>query len=123
MSQSPHDLGYLDYGQSASRSPGRHNYGVAAFPTGMSLPRQQQRQFEAPLGGASGLYNDRHGPASYNPRGMDTMTGGMPNYMMEAQQGWNYAGGGAATVNGALNGPGRQRSMNRRAALPQVCAS
>jgi len=45
---------------------------------------------------------------------------GMPNYLMEnTQQPWNYSSSGVATVNGAVNGPSRQRSVNRRAALPQ----
>ncbi|GAO17590.1 hypothetical protein UVI_02050740 [Ustilaginoidea virens] len=53
---------------------------------------------------------------------MDTMTGpvGMSGgYMLDNGQSWNYNSIGVATVNGAINGPGRQRSVNRRAALPQ----
>lgn len=124
MSQPPHDnMSYLDYSQSASRSPGSRNYGGAGFAAGLSLPRQAQRPFDAPLG-TSALYGDRSGAgAGFNPRAMDTMSGaGVPGYMLDsAQQAWNYAGSGAATVNGAMNGPNRQRSVNRRAALPQVC--
>lgn len=47
--------------------------------------------------------------------------GGMPGgYMLDNNQSWNYNAAGVATVNGAMNGPGRQRNVNRRAALPQV---
>lgn len=128
MSQQQHDLGYLDYNAGPNRSPNssRPNYGgSAAFGgAGMSLPRQTQRPFDAPLG-SSALYPSDRAPGGYNPRGMDNMTptGGMPGYMMDAnQQGWNYNSSGVATVNGAVNGPNRQRSINRRAALPQVGA-
>lgn len=124
MSQQPHDMGYLDYGTSANRSPSssRSNYaGAGGFGAGMSLPRQSQRPFEAPLGSSALYPADRIGSA-YNPRGMDNMAGGMPGYMLDNGQAWNYNTNGVATVNGAVNGPGRQRNVNRRAALPQVCA-
>jgi hypothetical protein len=54
---------------------------------------------------------------------MDTIGGGggMPGYMMDNNQSWSYNGSGVATVGGAVHGPGRQRSVNRRAALPTVC--
>ena len=54
---------------------------------------------------------------------MDTMgnAAGMPSYLLDnSQQPWNYSSSGVATVNGAVNGPSRSRSVNRRAALPQV---
>lgn len=118
--QQQQDMGYLDYGTPQNRSPGtRQNYG-GQF--GLSLPRQSQRPFEPPLGSAA-LYGgpDRSGGFA---RGMDTMGGGMPSYLLDsAQQSWNYNNSGVATVNGAVNGPSRQRSVNRRAALPQVWLS
>lgn len=124
MTQQPHDMGYMDY-NTASRSPSssRPNY-AAGFGAGMSLPRQSQRPFDAPLG-SSALYPAERlggggGGGGYNPRGMDTMAGGMPGYMLDNGQAWNYNTSGVATVNGAVNGPGRQRNVNRRAALPQV---
>lgn len=122
MTQQPQDLSYLDYGSSANRSPGtRQNYG-GAFGSGLSLPRQTQRPFDAPLG-SSALYGGERPGAGF-PRGMDNMAsaGGMPSYLLDnnQQQPWNYSAGGVATVNGAVNGPSRQRSVNRRAALPQV---
>lgn len=40
--------------------------------------------------------------------------------MLDNSQAWNYNAGGVATVNGAMNGANRQRSVNRRAALPTV---
>lgn len=122
MTQPPHDIGYLDYGTSANRSPSssRTGYG-GAFGAGMSLPRQSQRPFDAPLG-SSALYPADRLAGGYNPRGMDNMpqAGGMPGYMLDNGQAWNYNTSGAATVNGAINGPNRNRSVNRRAALPQV---
>lgn len=125
MTQQPHDLGYMDYGTSTSRSPSssRPNYGGAAgFNAGMSLPRQSQRPFDNNQLGSAALYPaDRlGGGGGYNPRAMDNMQGGMPGYMLDNGQSWNYNTSGAATVNGAVNGPGRQRNVNRRAALPQV---
>ncbi|KND94279.1 RNA-binding post-transcriptional regulator cip2 [Tolypocladium ophioglossoides CBS 100239] len=122
MSQQPHDMGYLDYPTPANRSPNssRQNYG-AAFGSGLSLPRQAQRPFDGPLG-TSGLYpTDRIG-GGFNARAMDTMAGagGVPGgYMLDNGQTWNYGNAGVATVNGAVHGPNRQRSVNRRAALPQ----
>lgn len=116
-------MGYLDYPTPANRSPNssRQNYG-AAFGNGLSLPRQAQRPFDGPLG-ASGLYpTDRIG-GGFNPRAMDNMAaaGGAPGgYMLDNGQAWNYGNAGVATVNGAVHGPNRQRSVNRRAALPQV---
>lgn len=126
MSQQTHDLGYLDYGAQANRSPNsRQNYGSpAAFGAGVSLPRQQsQRPFDSPLGSA--LYPTERITGGYNPRAMDNMGGhgGMHGgYMLDNGQSWNYSSGGVATVNGAVHGPNRQRSVNRRAALPQVCS-
>lgn len=121
------DLGYHDYGAPSNRSPGsRPNY-TNAFGSGLTMPRQSQRPFDASQLGSSALYpSDRAGPSASYPRGIDPMgpPGGMPNYLMDnAQQAWNYNSGGVATVNGAVNGPSRQRSTNRRAALPQVCSS
>lgn len=54
---------------------------------------------------------------------MDTIGGGgaMPGYMMDNGQTWNYNSGGVATVGGNVHGSQRQRSVNRRAALPTVC--
>ncbi len=123
MAQQPHDMSYLDYNSGTNRSPStsRQQYGGGApgFNAGLSLPRQAQRPFEAPLG-SSALYSDRHNPG-YNARGMDTISGGaVPSYMLDGNQGWTYSASGAATVNGAVNGPNRSRSVNRRGALPQV---
>lgn len=121
MTQQPHDMGYLDYGTSTSRSPSssRPTYAAAGnFAAGLSLPRQSQRPFDAPLG-SSALYPAERLGGGYNPRGMDSMAGGMQGYMLDNGQAWNYNTSGVATVNGAVNGPGRQRSVNRRAALPQ----
>lgn len=123
MTQQPHDMGYLDYGTSTSRSPSssRPTYAAAGgFAAGLSLPRQSQRPFDAPLG-SSALYPAERLGGGYNPRGMDGMAGGMQGYMLDNGQAWSYNTSGVATVNGAVNGPGRQRSVNRRAALPQVC--
>ncbi|KAI6781604.1 RNA-binding post-transcriptional regulator-like protein [Emericellopsis cladophorae] len=120
MAQPPQDIGYLDYGTPANRSPGtRHNFGPFG---GHSLSRQAQRPFDAPLG-SSALYGapDRNG--SFHRGGMETMSGNIPSYLLDShspQPGWNYNGAGVATVNGAVNGPSRQRSVNRRAALPQT---
>ncbi len=124
MTQQPQDLSYLDYGASTNRSPGnRQNYG--GFNSGLSLPRQTQRPFDGPLGSSALYGGDRSGGGF--PRGMETIgsTGGMPSYLLDNnQQPWNsYASNGVATVNGAVNGPNRQRSVNRRAALPQVSHS
>ncbi|KAF7563348.1 hypothetical protein G7046_g779 [Stylonectria norvegica] len=120
--QNPHDMGYLDYNTSTSRSPNssRPNYGGAGgFNAGMSLPRQAQRPFDAPLG-SSALYPAERLVGGYNPRGIDTMSAsGMPGYMLDNGQAWNYNTSGVATVNGAVNGGNRQRGVNRRAALPQ----
>jgi hypothetical protein len=122
MSQQPHELGYLDYGTPANRSPNssRQPYN-GAFGSGLTLPRQTQRPFDSALG-SSALYPADRAGGAYNPRHVDNMTpvGGMPSYMLDNGQSWNYNASGAATVNGAVNGPNRQRSVNRRAALPQV---
>ncbi|OAA34982.1 Nucleotide-binding, alpha-beta plait [Metarhizium rileyi] len=121
MSQQHHDMGYLDYTGHASRSPtSRQNYG-AGFASGLSLPRQPQRPFDVPLGSSALYPSDRIG-SGYNPRGIDNMPGpgGMHGgYMLDNGQTWNYNTVGVATVNGAMNGSNRQRSVNRRAALPQ----
>ncbi|EWY80511.1 hypothetical protein FOYG_16480 [Fusarium oxysporum NRRL 32931] len=118
MSQQPHDMGYLDYGTSTNRSPNsRQNYATAGGFAGLSLPRQSQRPFDAPLGSSALYPADRIG-SGYNHRGMENMAG-MQGYMLDNGQAWNYNTTGVATVNGAVNGPGRQRNVNRRAALPQ----
>ena len=134
MSQQPHDMGYLDYTIPPNRSPNssRQAYGgPSIFATGLSLPRQTQRPpFDAPLG-SSALYLTERMGAGFNPRAMDGMPapGAMPGamhaampggYMLDNSQMWNYAAAGVATVNGAIHGPNRQRSVNRRAAIPQV---
>ena len=123
MSQQAPDIGYIDYSAPPNRSPSstRQPYGSAsAFGPGLTLPRQSQRQFEAPLG-SSALYPSDRAASGYNPRPTENMAhGGTPSYMLDNSQLWNYGASGAATVNGAVNGPGRQRSINRRAALPQV---
>lgn len=127
MAQQPHDMSYLDYNSGSNRSPSssRQPYGGAGagFNGGLSLPRQAQRPFDAALGSSSLYPPDRASPG-YNGRGMDTISGasGMASYMLEGNQGWSYSASGAATVNGAVNGPNRSRSVNRRAALPQVRA-
>lgn len=129
MSQQHHDLGYLDYSSPANRSPSsRQNYaGGAAFASGLSLPRQTHRPFDAPLG-SSALYPTERIPAGFNHRALDSMAaaaaaGLHSGYMLDNSQTWNYSTTGVATINGAMHGSNRQRSVNRRAALPQVCAS
>lgn len=124
MTQQPHDMGYLDYSAPANRSPSssRQQYGGGSgFAPGMSLPRQSQRPFDGPLG-SSALYPSDRVAGGYNSRPGDNMPpgGGLPGYMLDNSQNWNYNAGGVQTVNGAVNGPNRQRSVNRRAALPQV---
>lgn len=99
-----------------SRSPNssRPSYPQSAFPTGFSLPRNAQRPFDSPL------YSDRVSPAYGMRGGMDQMPSvpGLPGgYMLDGNQGWGY---NANTVNGPLNGGGRQRNNNRRGALPSV---
>ncbi|PHH88611.1 hypothetical protein CDD83_7299 [Cordyceps sp. RAO-2017] len=123
MSQQPHDLGYLDYSSPANRSPGssRQNYGGGAFASGLSLPRQTQRPFDAPLG-SSALYPTDRITGAFNPRAMENMTlaaGMHGGYMLDNGANWSYNASGVATVNGNIHGPNRQRSVNRRAALPQ----
>ncbi|ENH72636.1 RNA-binding post-transcriptional regulator cip2 [Fusarium oxysporum f. sp. cubense race 1] len=109
MSQQPHDMGYLDYGTSTNRSPNsRQNYATAGGFAGLSLPRQSQRPFDAPLGSSALYPADRIG-SGYNHRGMENMAG-MQGYMLDNGQAWNYNTTGVATVNGAVNGPGRQRN-------------
>lgn len=122
MTQQPHDLGFLDYNPTSNRSPSssRQPYGAPAYGPGMNLPRQAQRQFESPLGPAA-LYSSDRNMGGYNSRGLETLgSGGIPSYMLDNSQSWNYNTSGAATVTGALNGPNRQRSMNRRGVIPQV---
>ncbi|KAL7895570.1 hypothetical protein HDV64DRAFT_96091 [Trichoderma sp. TUCIM 5745] len=118
MAQQPHDMTYLDYGTATNRSPSssRQNYG---FAPGLSMPRQTQRPFEAPLPSNS-LYSSDRLASSYGSRAMDTIGGGgaMPGYMMDNGQTWNYNNTGVATVGGNVHGSQRQRSVNRRAALP-----
>lgn len=122
--QQPHDLGYLDYNNSnPNRSPSssRQTYSGAPGFGGLSLPRQAQRPFDAPLGSSALYPSDRVGNG-YNPRAAETLSpsSGMPSYMLDGNQTWNYNASGAATVNGALHGGNRNRGVNRRAALPQV---
>ncbi|KAG5975122.1 hypothetical protein E4U58_001947 [Claviceps cyperi] len=123
MSQYPHDLSYLDYPAPSGRSPSasRQNYGVG-FSSGLSLPRQAQRPFDVHLG-SSALYPFDRINGGYNLRPMDNLGGpsSIPTgYMLDNGQSWTYNAGSIATVNGAVNGPGRQRNVNRRAALPQT---
>lgn len=122
MSQQHHDLGYLDYSSPANRSPtSRQNY--AAFASGLSLPRQAQRPFDPPLG-SSALYPTERIPAGFNPRALENMAaaaGMHGGYMLDNGQTWNYSTAAVATVNGAMHGSNHQRSVNRRAAIPQVC--
>ncbi|KAM0451590.1 hypothetical protein ACHAPV_009931 [Trichoderma viride] len=118
MAQQPHDMTYLDYGAGTNRSPSssRQNYG---FAPGLSMPRQTQRPFDAPLP-SNNLYSSDRLAGGYGSRAMDTIGGGgaMPGYMMDNGQTWNYNSGGVATVGGNVHGSQRQRSVNRRAALP-----
>ncbi|PHH78606.1 hypothetical protein CDD82_2948 [Ophiocordyceps australis] len=121
MSQQHHDMGYVDYAAAnRSSSASRQTYGASpAFASGLSLPRQTQRPFDPPLGSSSLYPADRMGP--FHPRAMDTMTatGGVPaGYMLDSGHTWSYPAPSVATVNGAVHGPNRQRSVNRRAALP-----
>ena len=122
MSQHQNDM-YLDYSAPpANRSPSssRQGYG-GAFQSGFSLPRQSQRPFDQPLGSSALYPAERLG--AFNPRGMDQMSPannlGPTGYMVDNQP-WSYGGSNVATVNGAMNGASRQRSVNRRAALPTV---
>lgn len=117
-----HDM-YLDYNAPPNRSPSTSRPylgGGGGFQSGMSLPRQSQRPFEAPLG-SSALYNDRM-PSGYNQRGLDQLgqQSGMPGAFMPDNSQWNYNPAGVATVNGAMNGTSRQRSVNRRVPIPTV---
>ncbi|TDZ39571.1 RNA-binding post-transcriptional regulator cip2 [Colletotrichum sidae] len=116
MSQQQHDM-YLDYAAPTNRSPSSSRAYAGGFQSGLSLPRQAQRPFDNALGSSALFPSDRLG---YNPRAMDQMSAnGMPGgYMLDNSQAWNYNAGGVATVNGAMNGANRQRSVNRRAALP-----
>lgn len=119
MSQQQHDM-YLDYSTPANRSPSSSRAYAGGFQSGMSLPRQAQRPFDNGLGSSALFPSDRLG---YNPRAMDQMSAanGLPGgYMLDNSQAWSYNAGGVATVNGAINGANRQRSVNRRAALPTV---
>ncbi|GKT97430.1 R3H domain-containing protein [Colletotrichum tofieldiae] len=108
---------YLDYSAPANRSPSSSRAYAGGFQSGLSLPRQAQRPYDNGLGSSALFPSDRLG---YNPRAMDQMSAnGMPGgYMLDNSQAWNYNAGGVATVNGAMNGANRQRSVNRRAALP-----
>ncbi|KAG5926785.1 hypothetical protein E4U42_002953 [Claviceps africana] len=122
MSQQPHDMGYLDYAAPSGRSPtsSRQTYGVG-FASGLTLPRQSQRPFDVHMG-SSALYSSDRISGGYNPRALETLggAGGIPSaYMLDNGQSWNYNSASIATVSGAVNGPGRQRNVNRRAALPQ----
>lgn len=122
MAQQPHDMTYLDYGTATNRSPSSSRQNYANFASGLTMPRQNQRPFDAPLP-SGGLYSADRLASSYGSRAMDNIggAGGMPGYMMDNNQSWNYNGSGVATVGGAVHGSGRQRSVNRRAALPSVC--
>ncbi|RSL64295.1 hypothetical protein CEP54_004769 [Fusarium duplospermum] len=96
-------MGYLDYGTSTSRSPSssRPTYAAAGnFAAGLSLPRQSQRPFDAPLG-SSALYPAERLGGGYNPRGLELQHKRRRDGQRRCQR------------------PGRQRSVNRRAALPQ----
>ncbi|KAG6038345.1 hypothetical protein E4U41_004294 [Claviceps citrina] len=123
MTQQPHDMGYLDYTNPAGRSPtssSRQNYGIG-FSAGLTLPRQSQRPYDVHMGSAA-LYSSDRINVGFNPRAIDGMggPGSMPSmYMLDNGQSWSYNSANIATVNGAMNGPSRQRSVNRRAALPQ----
>ncbi|KAH6608247.1 hypothetical protein Trco_004560 [Trichoderma cornu-damae] len=120
MAQQPHDMTYLDYGTAANRSPSSSRQNYANFASGLTLPRQAQRPFDAPLPSTTALYPTDRLASSYGSRVMDTMNGGgaMPAYMMDNSQSWSYNASSVATVGGAVHGPGRQRGVNRRAALP-----
>ncbi|KAH0496156.1 hypothetical protein TgHK011_003535 [Trichoderma gracile] len=119
MAQQPHDMSYLDYGSAPNRSPSSSRQNYANFPSGLTMPRQTQRPFDAPLP-SNALYSTDRLASSYGSRAMDTVgaPSSMPTYMMDNNQSWGYNASGVATVGGAVHGPGRQRSVNRRAALP-----
>ncbi|KAL6877739.1 hypothetical protein HDV57DRAFT_518601 [Trichoderma longibrachiatum] len=119
MAQQPHDMSYLDYGTAPNRSPSSSRQNYANFPSGLTMPRQTQRPFDAPLP-SNALYSTERLASSYGGRAMDNVgaPSSMPTYMMDNNQSWSYNGSGVATVGGAVHGPGRQRSVNRRAALP-----
>ncbi|RSM03556.1 hypothetical protein CEP52_007326 [Fusarium oligoseptatum] len=122
MTQQPHDMGYLDYGTSTSRSPNSSRPAYAAagnFAAGLSLPRQSQRPFDAPLG-SSALYPAERLGGGYNPRGMDNMAGGMQGYMLDNGQAWNYNTSGVATVNGAVNGPATEERKPTSSSSPEL---
>lgn len=122
MSQQ-HDM-YLDYNAPPNRSPSTSRPYLGAgggFQSGLSLPRQSQRPFEAPLGSAALYTTDRiHG--GYNQRGLDQLgqQGGMPGGFMPDNAQWTYNPASVATVNGAMNGTSRQRNVNRRVPIPTV---
>lgn len=117
-----HDI-YLDYSVPPNRSPNasRPYPAASAFHSGLSLPRQTQRPFDPPLG-SSALYSADRLVGSYGQRPMDQMPQSALSgaYMTDAGQPWSYNPGGVATVNGAMNGTSRQRSVNRRVPLPTV---
>ncbi|KAL2755356.1 hypothetical protein ACRALDRAFT_2027126 [Sodiomyces alcalophilus JCM 7366] len=114
-----HDM-YLDYSVPPNRSPNasRPYPAASGFHSGLSLPRQTQRPFDPPLGSSALYSTDRL--ASYSQRPMDQMPQSAMSaaYMTDAGQPWSYNPAGVATVNGAMNGTSRQRSVNRRVPLP-----
>ncbi|KAK8133480.1 R3H domain-containing protein [Apiospora sp. TS-2023a] len=126
MNQQQHDM-YYDYPPSANRSPGstRQGYATVGLGSGLQGHRSAQRPMDnlgGPLG-SSALYSpDERFDAMHrfdrlNPSSMQQQSG----YMLENSQTWGYNNaGGAATMNGPLNGNGRigSRPVNRRAALP-----
>ncbi|KAH7347462.1 RNA-binding post-transcriptional regulator cip2 [Plectosphaerella cucumerina] len=121
MSQQQHDM-YLDYSAPPNRSPSSSRPylgGGGGFQSGLSLPRQSQRPFDAPLGSSALYANDRHA-SGYNQRAMDQLgqQGVMQGGFMPDSPQWSYNPGGVATVNGAMNGGNRQRSVNRRVPIP-----
>lgn len=121
---------YYEYSGTAARSPGtmRAGYATVGLP-GLGGNRQGQRPLDSHsshvgnlsayghddrLGGSS-AYDSHHrfdrGPSSAMHSG----------FVLENSQTWGF-NGGAATMNGPMNGNGRlgARGVNRRAALPSV---
>ncbi|KKA29871.1 hypothetical protein TD95_004980 [Thielaviopsis punctulata] len=126
----PHDI-YVDYHSQLpppSRSPNSSRpspsqYAAPGFTSAtMTLPRHTQRPYET-LGSAA-LYGDQ---LSNGYRTMDHLAGS--NSVSPASSNMAYGfdnananswayNGNVATINGALNGASRQRSVGRRSALP-----
>ncbi|GAP88659.1 putative r3h domain-containing protein [Rosellinia necatrix] len=121
---------YYDYAAPPARSPGsmRQGYATVGLPSGLGGGRQGQRPLDSQsqhIGNVGYGHDDRlGGGAGYESlQRFDRMSPSMMHsgYMVENTQTWGY-NGGAATMNGAMNGNSRlsARTANRRAALPST---